>query len=286
MYANILGTFAASVAGVPVIATLHSTDVTIGWKPRLLKHLEDICLRKFATRILAVGNMVAEAHAGSYGNRRVDVIPNGIAKPEPIPSQARARLRRKIAGDERSSIIITVGRFTRAKGYEDMIEAFSLLRDTTSKPVLLMVGAGSMADSIKQRIESLHLSQSVTITGERNDVPQLLASSDVYASSSHREGLPLAVLEAMMAGLPVVATSVGDIPNVVTDGTGVVVPPHQPEMLADALDDLLKNPEKRRAMGKAAQQRAMEEYSIDAWMQKHLALYRDVLASNGGVSST
>jgi len=286
MYANILGTLAARIARVPVIATLHSTDVTFGWKPRILKRLEDNFLRRFATRILAVGNTVAETHEGCYGDRKVNVIPNGIPRPEPIQSQARNRLRKEIAGDERSSIIITVGRFTRAKGYEDMIKAFSLLRDKTSKPVLLMVGAGSTAKSIKQRIETLHLSQSVILTGERSDVPQLLASSDVYASSSHREGLPLAVLEAMMAGLPVVATSVGDIPNVVTEETGVIVPPHQPKKLAAALENLLKNPKKREAMGKAAQQRAIDEYSVEAWMKKHLAFYREVLGASGRDSSS
>ena len=85
----------------------------------------------------------------------------------------------------------------------------------------------------------------------------------------------------LMAGLPVVATSVGDIPNVVTEETGVVVPPHHPELLAAALVDLLQNPKKRQAMGQAAYRRAMSEYSVDAWMKKHLALYRQVLSSNG-----
>jgi glycosyltransferase involved in cell wall biosynthesis len=136
-----------------------------------------------------------------------------------------------------------------------------------------------MTDSIKQRIESLELSQSVVLTGERSDVSDLLASSDVYASSSHREGLPLAVLEAMMAGLPVVATSVGDIPSVVTKETGVIVPPHQPQELAAALDGLLQNPERRAAMGKAAQQRALNEYSVDAWIKRHEALYKEVLST-------
>jgi len=77
-----------------------------------------------------------------------------------------------------------------------------------------------------------------------------------------------------------VATSVGDIPNVVTNETGVIVPPHQPELLAAALEDLVKHPEKRQAMGKAAQARAVNEYSVDAWMKKHLALYTEVLAQH------
>jgi len=279
-YSNILGSIAASRAGVPVIATLHSVAAPVGWKNNILQRIEDFCLRKYATRILAVGNMVAQAHANRYGNRKLDVILNGIPKLEPIQSLERERLRHEITGNGATPIIVTVGRFSRAKGYEDLIQAFNLLQKKDMQPILLMVGAGTMVDAIKEKIESKRLSHAVILTGERNDVPQLLASSDVYASSSHREGLPLAILEAMMAGLPVVATSVGDIPNVVTRDAGVIVPPHRPEKLAAALEDLLKNPEKRKAMGKAAQERAWNEYSVDAWMKKHIALYEEVLGSN------
>lgn len=277
-YANILGTIAASQAGVPVVATLHSIAPPAGWKSQLIQMIEDHCLRNFATRILAVGNMVSHAHAGRYGTRKVDVITNSIPKSQPIPNQQREDLRHEITGNGSKPIVVTVGRFSRAKGYEDMIQAFKLLQEKEIKPTLLMVGAGSLFDSIKEQIENSNLSRSVVLAGERTDVPQLLASSDVFVSSSHREGLPLAVLEAMMAGLPVVATSVGDIPSVVTSDTGVLVPPHQPEKLAAALEGLLKNPEKRKAMGRAAQERAWSEYSVDAWMKKHLALYQEILA--------
>lgn len=279
-YANILGSLAAHSAGIPSIATLHSVAVRGGLKAKILKWIETLVLRRYATRILAVGQMVADINQGKYGRRKVDVIPNGIPKPQFPPAQERDRLRREIAGDSSGLIIITVGRFSRAKGYEDMIKAFQLLRQSAPQPKLLMVGSGGIVETIKHQIETLDLEQSVILTGEREDVPQLLASSDVFASSSHREGLPLAVLEAMMAGLPVVATSVGDIPNVVTKETGVVVPPHRPELLAEALDDLLKNPKKREAMGKAAYRRAMDEYSVDAWMRKHIALYQQVLSSD------
>jgi glycosyltransferase involved in cell wall biosynthesis len=288
IYSNILGSLAAHFAGVAVIATLHSTTVRVGLKSWILKLIENYCLRRFATRILAVGRVVADFHRDSYGDRHIDVIPNGIPKPEIQEIQEieeRDRLRQEITGDGSDSIIITVGRFSRAKGYEDMIEAFNLLHQRASSPKLLMVGSGGNVNSIKAQIDSLNLTQSVILAGERDDVNQLLALSDVYASSSHREGLPLAVLEAMMVGLPVVATSVGDIPNVVTEETGVVVPPHRPELLAAALEELLKNPEKRQAMGRAAQLRAQNEYSVDAWMKRHLDLYNKVLSSNGHKNS-
>ena len=279
IYSNILGTLAAHRADIPVIATLHSTTVRGNWKSRILKRMENYCLRTYATRILAVGNVVADFNQGNYGDRTIDVIPNGIPRPNLPEFPDRERLRKEIMGNHSGSLIITVGRFSRAKGYEDMINAFHMLSQRAQQPKLLMVGAGSHVESIRAQIESLKLNQSVILAGEREDVTNLLALSDVYASSSHREGLPLAVLEAMMVGLPVVATSVGDIPNVVTKETGVVVPPHRPELLAAALEDLLENPEKRRAMGKAAHRRAMDEYSLDAWMRRHLDLYRDVLAS-------
>ena len=286
VYSNILGSLAARLAEIPMVATLHSTTVRGDLKSRILKRLENYLLRNFATRIVAVGKVVADFNKDNYGKRRIDVIPNGIPKPEiPQPGE-RDRLRQEVTGDGSDSIIITVGRFSSAKGFEDMIEAFNMLHQRASKPKLIMVGSGGSVNSIKEKIENLQLTQSVILAGERDDVHHLLSLSDVYASSSHREGLPLAVLEAMMAGLPVVATSVGDIPNVVTAETGVVVPPHRPELLAEALEDLLKNPEKRDAMGKAAHRRAMNEYSVEVWMNRHHDLYRDVLSSNGHKHST
>jgi glycosyltransferase involved in cell wall biosynthesis len=286
LYANILGSIAARLANIPVVCTLHSTQFEQGRRPRwLLPFLEGLCLRNFADRILAVGEKVAAAHRGQYPGRSVDVVTNGIPKPTYPSAQERERLRREMTGDGSDPVVITVGRFTGAKGYEDMIEAFHLLQGRATNPKLMMVGSGPKVGAIKSQIADLNLKQSIILTGEREDVSQLLALSDVFASSSHREGLPLAVLEAMMAGLPVVATSVGDIPNVVTKETGVVVPPHRPELLADALEDLLNNPQKRHAMGQAAYHRAMNEYSIDAWMKKQLALYREVLASRGRLDS-
>lgn len=281
VYANILGTLAAHIAGIPVIATLHSIAVAEGWKSTILKVIENFVLRRYATRILAVGQVVADINKGNYGRQKVNVIPNGIPVRTSLQVPERDRLRREITGNASDSIIITVGRFARAKGFEDMIQAFHLLRLKDPNPKLVMVGSGTSVDIIKNQIVDLHLDQAVILTGEREDVHQLLASSDVYASSSHREGLPLAVLEAMMAGLPVVATSVGDIPNVVTEETGVVVPPHHPELLAAALEELLRNPEKRHSMGQAAYRRAMNEYSLEAWMKKHVALYQEILSTDG-----
>ena len=110
----------------------------------------------------------------------------------------------------------------------------------------------------------------------RNDVQRLLAASDIFVNASHREGLPVAVLEAMAAGLPVVATNVGELPLVIVKGTGIVVPPKQPDAMAQAVCALLENPEQRRAYGLAAQAHVTRHYSLTHWIEQHLVLYNDL----------
>jgi len=278
-YANILGCLAGFYTGIPVIATLHSTSHDSGRTSYLVTRLEKAILRYFARRIVAVGYTVADAHKNHLGSRIVNVIPNGVPVPPPISSQARQDLRRTIAGDEQRPVIISVGRFVEAKGYENMIEAFAILHRQDPRPVLAIAGSGRLLDPIKHKISEMQLDQSVHCLGERSDVFHLLAASDIYLSSSYWEGLPVALLEAMMAGLPIVATSVGDIPHVVTPEIGILVPPRRPDLLARALRDLIDAPEKASTMGQAARLRAMQEYSLEAWVEKLISLYDETLRS-------
>ncbi len=281
-YANILGCLAGHYAGIPVVATLHSTGHDVHRDPRLAPHLEGIVLRYFARRIIAVGHTVAAAQQRRLGSRTLDVIPNGVPAPPPISAQTRQSLRREIAGDGSCVVLIAVGRFVEAKGYEDLIEAFASLHRQHPQTVLVIAGVGRLFEKIKAKISELQLEDAVHCLGERSDVSQLLAASDIYVSSSHREGLPVALLEAMMAGLPIVGTSVGDIPKVVTPEVGIVVPPHQPTCLADALCNLVSVPEKARAMGNAARVRAMQEYSLDTWVNRTVSLYEETVSASKG----
>jgi len=137
-------------------------------------------------------------------------------------------------------------------------------------------------EDIRSLISRLSLEKNVLLLGARQDVPRLLAASDLYVSSSHWEGLPLAILEAMMAGLPVVATDVGDIPRLITADTGLVIPPHQPRAIAEAIAELLRDPGQLREMGAAARARAMQDYSPRVWMERLLNLYRQLLPAKDG----
>ena len=279
-YANILGCLAGYYAGIPVIATLHSTGHDSYRKSGLLIRLEGVILHYFARRIVAVGHLVAAAYRRRLGSRPIDVIPNGVPTPVQLSPQSRQQLRREFTGDEDRMIIISVGRLVRAKGYEDLIEAFAILHRQDPRPVLVIAGGGRLFDTIKKKLAEKNLEDSIYCLGERNDIPQLLAASDIYAISSHREGLPVALLEAMMTGLPIVATSVGDIPHVVTPEIGILVPPRRPDCLAEALSDLISAPEKANAMGQAAGLRARQEYSLEAWVEKLTSLYEETLQSS------
>lgn len=281
-YANILGCLAGYFAGIPVVTTLHNTDFDVRQKPGPIVRLEEIILRFFAHRIVAVGYGVADVFRARLKYSTVEVIPNGIPASYPITSEARQRLRREIAGLDERVLLIAVGRFVPAKGYDDMIESFALLHQRFPRTFLAIAGSGRLFDRVKSRISEMHLDDAICCLGMRSDIPQLLAASDIFVSSSHWEGLPVAVLEAMMAGLPIVATSVGDIPKVVTPEAGIIVPPRQPVCLAEALHDLVSAPEKARAMGDAARARAMQEHSLDTWMRRYVAVYEEVQVSAKG----
>jgi glycosyltransferase involved in cell wall biosynthesis len=281
-YANILGSLAGFLVGCPVIASLHNTESDSRKRSIRVIRVETRVLQHLARRIIAVGYGVADAFHARVGDRTVDVIPNGIPAPYSITPEARQKLRREIAGDEDRVLLLAVGRFVPAKGYEDMINAFALLLRRNPDCFLAIAGSGRLFDDIKRQIAEMNLDDSICCLGTRNDIHQLLAASDIFVSSSHWEGLPVAILEAMMAGLPIVATSVGDIPKVITPEAGVIVPPHQPDCLAEAIRELVNIPEKARAMGDAARARALQEYSLDTWMKRHVSVYEEALRTAKG----
>ena len=281
-YANILGCLAGYLTGLPVITSMHNTHFDSRKRSACIVRVEALVVRFFAHRIIAVGYGVADAFQTRLGSRRVDVIPNGIPAPYPITLEARQKLRREISGNENRLLLIAVGRFVQAKGYRDMIEAFALLHQRDPRVFLAIAGSGRLFEEVKGQISDMHLDDSICCLGTRSDIPQLLAASDIFVSSSHWEGLPVALLEAMMAGLPIVATAVGDIPKVVTPEAGIIVPPRQPDCLAEAIYDLVSTPEKARAMGNAARARALQEYSLDTWMKRQAVVYRETLSTVKG----
>jgi glycosyltransferase involved in cell wall biosynthesis len=137
--------------------------------------------------------------------------------------------------------------------------------------------SGPLEGRLREEIEQRGLESRVALLGLRCDVPRLLAASDVYASSAAWEGLPVATLEAMAAGLPVVATAVGDDPRIIDAESGTLVAPGRPEELARALATVLSDPALRRAQGEAARCHVVLPPGARSWSRQLLSLYEEVL---------
>ncbi|CAG0960079.1 partial N-acetyl-alpha-D-glucosaminyl L-malate synthase, partial [Anaerolineae bacterium] len=242
-------------------------------KRSLKDRLEGWALRFLAQRVIVVGYIVAEAHRARLHGRSIDVIPNAVVMPLPIDPDRRLELRKQLIGDPTRPLLIAVGRLSPPKGYGDLLEAFADLRKTHPATALVIVGSGSEHPYLEEKISALGLQRDAQLLGARNDVAQLLAASDIYVSSSHWEGMPLTLLEAMATGLPVVATDVGDVPNVIANGTGIVVPSYDPANLANALRGLLDDPARMHAMGLAAKTHVSENYGVSKWFDQYLRLY-------------
>jgi glycosyltransferase involved in cell wall biosynthesis len=147
--------------------------------------------------------------------------------------------------------------------------------------VFLLAGDGPRRTMLEQEAAELGVTERIVFLGARDDIPVLLETCDVFALPSLNEGLPLTVLEAMAARRPVIATSVGGIPEVVLDGeTGILVPPADPHALAVGIRSLLADPTRARHLALAGQQRGRREFSVSSMVQRVSEVYVDVLASS------
>lgn len=287
--ANILGPLIGRVCGIPVIATLHSAS----FDPRFYKKgrymLESRMLRHGATRIVGVGHVVAEANQSRVGNRRINVIPNAIVATGQSSTEERQHKRSEMlnsAPHADTVIFISVGRLSLPKAYPDLVHAFASVHSAQPATKLVIVGSGQMHDELAALIRDLNLNDCVTLFGQRSDVAALLNAADVYVSSSHWEGLPVAILEAMSAGLPIVSTSVGDIPRVVSSDSGILVPPRDIKNLAHAMIELARNPERRKQMGANARAYVYRHHSPETWIDQYISLYQELLSRGSGSLKT
>lgn len=276
-YANILAAAAGRLTGTPVVGTLHNVKIEAKhYHPLREGLLEITALRYGVQAVIAVGHQVAEAYRARLGHQKLVVIPNAVAPIPALPAAERLALRHSLSGSTTRPVVLAVGRLSQQKGFADLLEAFAQVHAHFPEAFLAIAGAGELQGELNARLEQLGLTGHARLLGGRGDVPQLLRASDIFVSSSLWEGLPVAVLEAMAAGLPIVATAVGEVPLTVVDGTGLLVPAAQPPELAAALKTLLADPAQREAMGRAALTHVERHHSPATWLDQHLALFQAV----------
>jgi len=230
---------------------------------------------------------VCEAFSRSLARRgvrpdRISVLHNSVpVKPAP-PQDAVDNVRSRLGISPGSRVVLSVGRFSREKAQADLLRAFELLGHRESDPptLLLLVGDGPERPGLEAMVQAAGMKGSVIIAGQQNDVSPFYALATVLALPSHSEGSPNVLLEAMAAGVPVAATAVGGVPEIsINEENALLVPPGQPALLAAALRRLLDEPGLRRRLAANASARIAACYSPDAYDQRLLELYRDIMNS-------
>jgi glycosyltransferase involved in cell wall biosynthesis len=209
--------------------------------------------------------------AGRGRLRRSTVIPNAPDLTEVTPTKR----------GEPEQLVLFLGHLYRDKGVYELLEAFSTLRATRPSVRLVLAGEGSEEDALRARARRLGLDGAVELPGWVDPATKvdLLTRAACFVLPSYREGLPLALLEAMVVGVPIVATPVGGVPDVVEDGRhALLVPPTDVAALARAVGRVLDEPDVAAGLAGAARERALEEYTSDALAERVGNLYRAVLA--------
>lgn len=278
---NLLGIPLAWLARVPVrVATHHGYIEGMGWlKMRLHGALAN---SRLTQGLVVVSRQVWAVAAEREGVQpaRLCLIENGIHPLEPGTRQTRAAVRAELGLAPGDLLALNVARFTSQKGYEVLLDAVPRVRAGCPAAVFAFAGDGPLRAEMEAKAAALGVAQHTRFLGVRRDVPDLLAAADVFVMSSLSEGLPMALLEAMSAGLPCVVTSLEGIREVIENGyNGRLVPPGDATALATALVDVLNDAPGRARLGAAARQRVLEKYTVERMCKEYEALFLKTLAS-------
>lgn len=281
------GRIAARLARVPSVV---STTAAIAgrymvderWRKALYR-LIDFTTDRMVDRFIVVDRRSVDVLAERHGiaASRVVVIPNGIELERFDPSRARrGAWRRRLGVTDDAFLIGGLGRLAWEKGFADLIRAFASLG--SSDTWLVIAGDGPEWEELRALAVSLDVSSRVLFLGFVEDVPGLLADLDVFVLSSHQEGHPLALLEAMAMGVPVVATDITGVAETITDGVdGILVPPGDAGALAEAIKAVGRDPDVASRMGRGARKKVEREYTVERMVRRTAVLYDGLLAERG-----
>ncbi len=274
-HGNLLARLAGWAAGVPhVITHRHNTEIG-GMRRERLKRLT----RRLDERVIAICELARqnEIERTAVSPDKVMTIYNGIDL-APFQQAADTAVRREFGIPDDAPLLGVVGRLHPQKGHTHLLAAFPAIRQAHPAARLLVVGDGALLMPFMALVEAMGMADSVILTGTRADVPEILAALDLFVLPSLWEGLPIVLLEAMAAGLPVAATAVGGTPELVVDGeTGLLVPPADPGALATAVNRLLDDPAAARRMGQAGQERVSRHFTVRRMADQIESLYLSLL---------
>ncbi|MBA2458081.1 MAG: glycosyltransferase [Gemmatimonadales bacterium] len=282
IHANLMARALRLIVPVPaVVSTIH--NIYEGGRLRMLAY-------RLSNSLVDHMTIVSEAAFDRFVTQGIvpkeilRVIPNGVntERFRNVSRGARESMRRSL-GLEREFVWLAVGRFEVAKDYPNMLRAFARVREEQPEAVLLLVGRGSLQGETEALVRDLGLARGVRFLGVRSDVAEVMAAADGYVMSSAWEGMPMVLLEAAAAGLPIVATTVGGNHEVVRDGeSGFLVAPRDHQALGQAMLRLTRLSEPQlRQMGERGREHIRAHYGLSRVAERWEGLYREVLARKG-----
>jgi glycosyltransferase involved in cell wall biosynthesis len=276
-----VGSYAASLANVPLRVISRRVDFALN-KNLFSKRK----YKKGVDSIIAVSEGVKKVLiAGGIDSRVIDVVPDGIdfLPPEFIEKKSDY-LRKELSLAPDDYLVGIVAHLADHKGHKYLIDATKILKDKAPKIKVIIVGEGPLLMELSGQAKEIHVDEMVFFLGFREDVPKILASLDLFVLSSYLEGMGSSIMDAMAYKLPVVATNVGGIPEVVIDGkTGLLVPPRRPEALAEAVLKLYRDPSLSLHFGQLGCEVVHQKFSAESMASKILGIY-ERLAKRKGVN--
>jgi glycosyltransferase involved in cell wall biosynthesis len=260
--------------GLPVVTTVHGFTGG-GAKNQLFEWLQVRAYRRFDGVVAVARPIVERLVRSGVPAGRVHCIPNAWA-PGQVPSD-RAHARERLGLPADGPVVGWVGRLSREKAPDVLLEALGLMG--SDAPRAVFVGAGTEAASLSDRARALGIEGKVRWAGRVDGAAALFRAFDVFVLSSRTEGTPIVLFEAMAAGVPVIATHVGGVPDVVSGAEALLVPAEDPAELARALRAVLADPAGSAARASAAGARLARDFAEAPWLERYEALYRNLIGT-------
>jgi glycosyltransferase involved in cell wall biosynthesis len=276
--ADIVGFIASRYLGLPIVSTCHGF-ISTDWRLNVYNKLDVVVLRYF-NRVMAVSEkMRAELVGKGVAGRKIEVITNAVPDEAILGSastRVETRSRLGIADDE--FVFGFVGRFSKEKGLNYLLEAVRRWTPGTGRWRLVLVGDGPHRGLLEEAVRELGLTGKVIFTGFQADTTTCYPAMDAFVLPSLTEGTPMVLLEAMVSGIPVVATSVGGVPAIISSGeNGILVPPADPSRLLQAMQSLARDSDLRKRLSLNAVDRVRNDYTVDNWIEKVTRVYYSTL---------
>ena len=262
---------------VPVVSTSHGWGPQkTSWQKKIDRFALNRCHQLVCVSQQTKKEMIREGLAPSIQK----VIYNGINGTSRTVFERRDQLRSGIGIGPSETVIGTIAQLIERKGIGHLLNAFDQVHQQHPRTRLLIIGDGPLYTSLREEAQKTSANGAVSFLGYRDDARSWLSALDIFCLPSEADALPMVILEAMSTGKPIAATRVGGIPELITEGeSGLLVEPRDHQALAGSLVSLLQNSELSEKLGKAAQRRVEEHFSVDKMVKSYLSLYNVLMTS-------